>query len=35
MDGNAVAGALSEIFWAEMTVTTTTCATCGDAAARG
>ena len=30
VDGNAVAGVLSEIFRAEMTVTITTCATCGD-----
>jgi hypothetical protein len=30
LDGNAAAGALGEIFVAEMTVSTTTCATCGD-----
>jgi len=29
LDGNAAAGILSEVFVAEMTVATTTCATCG------
>jgi hypothetical protein len=31
LDGNAAAGALSEIFTADMTVAVTTCAACGDA----
>jgi hypothetical protein len=30
VDGNAVAGALAEIFVTEMTVARTTCATCAD-----
>ena len=30
VDGNAAAGALSEIFAAEVTVAVTTCAACGD-----
>ena len=30
LDGNAAAGALAEIFVAEMTVAVATCATCGD-----
>ena len=29
LDGNAAAGILSEVFVAEMTVATTTCASCG------
>jgi hypothetical protein len=31
LDGNAAAGALAEVFTAEMSVAVTTCATCGDA----
>ena len=31
LDGNAAAGALADLFIAEMTVAVTTCATCGDA----
>jgi hypothetical protein len=31
LDGNAAAGALSELFVTEVTVAVTTCATCGDA----
>ena len=31
VDGNAAAGALGEIFFAEVTVAVTTCASCGDA----
>jgi phage FluMu protein Com len=30
LDGNAAAGALSEVFVAEMTASVTTCASCGD-----
>jgi hypothetical protein len=30
MDGNAVAGALAEVFVVDVTVARTTCATCGD-----
>ncbi len=30
LDGNAAAGALSEVFSAEITLALTTCATCGD-----
>ena len=30
LDGNAAAGSLAEIFVSEMTVSVTTCATCGD-----
>jgi hypothetical protein len=30
LDGNAAAGALSELFATEMTLAVTTCATCGD-----
>jgi hypothetical protein len=30
LDGNAAAGALSEVFRAEMTLARATCATCGD-----
>ena len=35
LDGNAAAGALAEIFVAEMTVAVTTCAACGDTRALG
>ena len=35
LDGNAAAGILSEVFVAEMTVATTTCATCGAVAQVG
>ena len=31
LDGNAAAGALSDVFVAEITAAVTTCATCGDA----
>ena len=31
LDGNAAAGALADVFVAEMTVAVTTCAACGDA----
>jgi hypothetical protein len=31
LDGNAAAGALGEVFVAEMTASIATCATCGDA----
>jgi hypothetical protein len=31
LDGNAAAGALAEVFTAEMTRAVTTCGTCGDA----
>lgn len=31
LDGNSAAGALAEIFVAEMTLALTTCAACGDA----
>jgi Family of unknown function (DUF6510) len=31
LDGNAAAGALAEVFVAEMTTAVTTCADCGDA----
>ena len=35
LDGNAAAGALAEVFAAEMTVAVTTCATCGDSRSLG
>jgi Family of unknown function (DUF6510) len=35
LDGNAAAGALSEVFAAELTAAVTTCATCGDTRALG
>ena len=31
LDGNAAAGALAEVFAADMTVAVTTCSSCGDA----
>jgi hypothetical protein len=35
LDGNAAAGALSEVFVPEITDAVTTCATCGDSRALG
>ncbi|MDY7105338.1 MAG: DUF6510 family protein [Actinomycetota bacterium] len=35
LDGNAVAGALAELFSAEMTTAVTCCASCGDTRALG
>jgi hypothetical protein len=35
LDGNAAAGALSEVFAPEMTAAVTTCTTCGDTRALG
>jgi phage FluMu protein Com len=35
LDGNAAAGALSDVFAPEMTAAVTTCATCGDTRALG
>jgi hypothetical protein len=35
LDGNAAAGALSELFALEMTTAVTTCAACGDSRALG